>query len=190
MREVSQYVSEPTLQVPVGMIVMYGSVTTIPRGWLLCDGTAYATTTYPALFSVLQYTYGNLSGNFLVPNFTNRIPVGAGGTATGALTGTNGAGLGITEAGLGRAIGSTGGHGSVQLTSVQSGMPGHRHTYTDNYRSTGIIVSAGGTNTGIASNSQAEVTRATYENPADASAVSSHDNLMPLLVIAFIIKAT
>jgi len=191
MREVSQYVSEPTLQVPVGMIVMYGSVTTIPRGWLLCDGTINARATYPALFSVLQFTYGgNGTTTFALPNFTDRIPVGAGGTATGALTGTNGAGLGITEAGLGRAIGSTGGHGSVQLTSVQSGMPGHRHTYTDNYRSTGIIVSAGGTNTGIASNSQAEVTRATYENPADASAVSSHDNLMPLLVIAFIIKAT
>jgi microcystin-dependent protein len=69
-------------------------------------------------------------------------------------------------------------------------MPGHTHTYTDNYRSTGIIVAAGGTNTGIASNSQTEVTRATYDNPADANAVSSHTNLMPGLTIAFIIKAT
>ena len=187
MREVSQYVSEPALQVPVGMIVMYGSVTTIPPGWLLCDGTGYPTATYPALFAAISTTYGS-SGGFQVPNLTNRIPVGAGGTATGALTGTNGAGLGITEAGLGRAVGSTGGHSSVQLTSVQSGMPGHRHTYTDFYRSTGIIVSSG--STGIASNSQTEVTRATTSNPADASAVSSHDNLMPYLTIAFIIKAT
>jgi microcystin-dependent protein len=189
MREVSQYVSEPTLQVPVGMIVMYGSVTNIPKGWLLCNGTGYATTTYPALFAVIGTTYGS-SGGFQVPNFTDRIPVGAGGTAIGALTGTNGAGLGITEAGLGRAVGSTGGHASVTLTSVQSGMPGHRHTYTDFYRSTGIIVAGGGSNTGIASNSQTEVTRATYDNPADASAVSSHTNLMPGLTIAFIIKAT
>jgi microcystin-dependent protein len=187
MREVSQYVSEPALQVPVGMIVMYGSVTTIPRGWLLCDGTGYAIATYPALFAAVGTTYGS-SGGFQVPNLTGRIPVGAGGTATGALTGTNGAGLGITEAGLGRAIGSTGGHASVQLTTTQSGMPGHRHTYTDFYRSTGIIVSSG--STGIASNSQSEVTRATTSNPANASAVSSHDNLMPYLTIAFIIKAT
>jgi microcystin-dependent protein len=187
MREVSQYVSEPTLQVPVGMIVMYGSIATIPRGWLLCDGTGYATTTYPALFAVIGTTYGS-SGGFQVPNFTDRIPVGAGGTATGALTGTNGAGLGITEAGLGRAVGSTGGHASVQLTSVQSGMPAHTHTYNDNYRTTGASVRAGATP--ITSNSQTEVTRATTSNPADASAVSSHTNLMPILAIAFIIKAT
>jgi microcystin-dependent protein len=188
MREVSQYVSEPTLQVPVGMIVMYGSVTTIPKGWLLCDGTGYATTQYPALFSVLQYTYGNLSGNFLVPNFIGRIPVGAGGTATGALTGTNGAGAGITENGLGRAVGSSGGHSSVTLTSAQSGMPAHTHTYNDKYRTTGATLRSGAT--AVTSNSQTEVTRATTNNPADANAVSSHTNLMPGLTIAFIIKAT
>jgi microcystin-dependent protein len=189
MREVSQYVSEPTLQVPVGMIVMYGSVTTIPRGWLLCDGTINARATYPALFSVLQFTYGgNGTTTFALPNFTDRIPVGAGGTATGALTGTNGAGLGITEAGLGRAIGSTGGHASVQLTTTQSGMPAHTHTYNDKYRTTGALVSSG--STAITSNSQTEVTRATTNNPANASAVSSHTNLMPGLTIAFIIKAT
>ena len=178
MREVSQYVSEPTLQVPVGMIVMYGSVTTIPRGWLLCDGTGYAIATYPALYAVIGTTYGS-SGGFQVPNFTDRIPVGAGGTATGALG---------SELGLGRAVGSTGGVATVTLTAAQSGMPGHRHTYTDNYRSAGIVVASG--STGIASNSQTEVTRATTSNPADANAVSSHTNLMPALTIAFIIKAT
>ena len=178
MREVSQYVSEPALQVPVGMIVMYGSVTTIPRGWLLCNGTGYAIATYPALYAVIGTTYCS-SGGFQVPNFTDRIPVGAGGTATGALG---------SELGLGRAVGSTGGVATVTLTAAQSGMPGHRHTYTDNYRSAGIVVASG--STGIASNSQTEVTRATTSNPADANAVSSHTNLMPALTIAFIIKAT
>ena len=184
MREVSQYVSEPTLQVPVGMIVMYGSVTTIPRGWLLCDGTGYAIATYPALYAAVGTTYGS-SGGFQVPNLTSRIPVGAGGTATGALP-ANATFDG--ESGLGRAIGSTGGVATVQLVAAQSGMPAHTHTYTDNYRTTGIIVASGAT--AIASNSQSEVTRATTNNPADASAVSTHDNLMPYLTIAFIIKAT
>jgi microcystin-dependent protein len=178
MREVSQYVSEPTLQVPVGMIVMYGSVTNIPKGWLLCDGTGYATTTYPALFAVVGTTYGS-SGGFQVPNFTDRIPVGAGGTATGALG---------SELGLGRAVGSTGGVATVTLTAAQSGMPAHTHTYNDKYRTTGALVSTG--STAITSNSQTEVTRATTNNPIDANAVSSHTNLMPGLTIAFIIKAT
>ena len=178
MREVSQYVSEPTLQVPVGMIVMYGSVTTIPVGWLLCDGTGYAIATYPALYAAISTTYGS-SGGFQVPNFTNIIPVGANGTATGALG---------SELGLGRAVGSTGGVATVTLTAAQSGMPAHTHTYTDKYRTTGIIVSSGAT--AITSNSQADVTRATTNNPTDTTAVSSHDNLMPYLTIAFIIKAT
>lgn len=179
MREVSQYVSEPTLQVPVGMIVMYGSATNIPRGWLPCDGSGYATTQYPALYAVIGTTYGS-SGGFQVPNFTSRIPVGANGTATGALG---------SELGLGRAVGSTGGVSTVTLTAAQSGMPGHRHSYSDYYRSTGITVAGGGTNTGIASNSQTDVTRATYNNPADSDG-SSHNNLMPHLYISFIIKAT
>jgi len=178
MREVSQYVSEPTLQVPVGMIVMYGSVTTIPRGWLLCDGTGYAIATYPALFAAIGNTYGS-SGGFQVPNLTGRIPVGAGGTATGALG---------SELGLGRAVGSTGGVATVTLTAAQSGMPAHTHTYDDKYRTTGALVSSGGT--AINSNSQTEVTRSTTGNPTDATAVSSHDNLMPYLTVAFIIKAT
>lgn len=178
MREVSQYVSEPTLQVPVGMIVMYGSVTTIPKGWLLCDGTGYAIATYPALFAAISTTYGS-SGGFQVPNLTSRIPVGANGAATGALSG---------ELGLGRAVGSTGGVATVTLTAAQSGMPAHTHTYNDKYRTTGTLVSGG--STGITSNSQTEVTRATTNNPTDTTAVSSHDNLMPYLTVAFIIKAT
>jgi microcystin-dependent protein len=67
-------------------------------------------------------------------------------------------------------------------------MPAHTHTYNDKYRTTGIIVSGGAT--AITSNSQAEVTRATTNNPTDTTAVSSHDNLMPYLTVAFIIKAT
>lgn len=49
---------------------------TAPTGWLLCDGTAYSTTTYSALYAVVGTTYGSRSGTFLVPNLKGRIPVG------------------------------------------------------------------------------------------------------------------
>jgi microcystin-dependent protein len=184
MREVSQYVSEPTLQVPVGMMVMYAGGT-VPTGWLKCDGTGYATSTYPALFAAIGTTYGS-SGGFQVPSFTDRSPVGAGGTATGALTGTDGAGVGITEAGLGRAIGSTGGHASVTLTSAQSGVPSHTHTYNDNYKLYYTALTSGATF--VVPNNQTEVTRATTDATA-SNASSSHENRMPYLVLNFIIKA-
>lgn len=186
MREVNQYVSEPTVSVPVGMMVMYAGGT-VPAGWLLCDGTINAIAEYPALFSVLSFTYGgNGTTTFALPNLTSRIPVGAGGTATGALTGTNGAGVGITEAGLGRAIGSTGGHASVTLTSAQSGVPDHTHSYFDNYRQFGTALGAGAYS--VVPNAQGNFNRYTSDTTA-SNASSSHENRMPYLVLNFIIKA-
>lgn len=185
MREVSQYISEPTVKVPVGMIVMYAG-STIPAGWLKCDGTGYAIATYPALYAVIGTTYGS-TGGFQVPNLTDRAPVGAGGTATGALTSANGAGVGITEAGLGRAIGSTGGYASVTLTPAQSGVPAHTHSYDDYYRLYGTALTAG-TNP-VNPNNQTEVTRDTGDTSA-SNATSSHENRMPYIVVNFIIKAT
>jgi microcystin-dependent protein len=185
MREVSQYVSEPTVSVPVGMMVMYAGGT-VPAGWLICRGATLLIADYPALYSVLSTTYGgNGTTNFLLPNMDLRVPVGAGGTATGALTGTNGAGLGITEAGLGRAIGSTGGYASVTLTAAQSGVPNHNHTYTDYYRQFATALTAGAA---YVNSNQTELDRYMGDTTA-SNASSSHENRMPYLVLNFIIKA-
>lgn len=200
MREVSQYVSEPTFSIPVGMIVMYagGNLTgtsSIPVGWLACLGQTLTSTSYPALFSVLQYTYGGSAGSFLLPSFINKVAVGSGGTAVGALTTTNGAGVGITEAGLGRATGSTGGHTSVRLTSAQSGLRKHYHTVLDGYRSTGVNLGTGSeaVNTNTQSennvNSNPGATAAQMSDIAEANAASSHDNMMPYRALHYIIKA-
>jgi microcystin-dependent protein len=95
--------------------------------------------------------------------------------------------VGITEAGLGRAIGSTGGHASVTLTSAQSGVPSHTHSYTDYYKQFGTALTSGATF--VVPNNQTEVTRATTDTTA-SNASSSHENRMPYLVINFMIKAT
>jgi microcystin-dependent protein len=68
---------------PVGTIIMRAN-TTIPDGWLLCDGRPVAQADYPALYAHLGATYGATSPNFnlppLVVNATHnplaRIPVG------------------------------------------------------------------------------------------------------------------
>lgn len=86
------------------------------RGALLCDGSSYLRTTYPALFNALGGTgspYGFADGtHFNVPDFRSRMLVAAG----------TGAGLSA------RAIGGTGGAESVTLTSNQSGVPSHTHS--------------------------------------------------------------
>lgn len=110
-------------QPPAGTIVAYAPSGAAPSGWLLCDGTtANSTTTYAALFAVIQYTYGGSAGSFTVPNMNGKIPVGAGtgsgdrGSGTGAITGTA-----LTARTLTGSIGSE----SVQLTAAQSGLKTH-----------------------------------------------------------------
>lgn len=64
---------------PTGSINAYAG-TTAPDGWLVCDGTAFSSVTYPALYAVL----GNVA---VLPNLTDRFIVGKSGTKTIRTTG-------------------------------------------------------------------------------------------------------
>lgn len=73
-----------TQETPVGTVIMYaGSIgagpeySGIPSGWILCDGTAYQTTSYTDLNSVIGTRYGPTPatpGYFAVPNLVDRVP--------------------------------------------------------------------------------------------------------------------
>jgi hypothetical protein len=74
-------------QFPVGSIISYAG-STIPSGWLLCDGTAYTLTAYPNLYAAIGNTYGgNPSVTFAVPNLSSSLEIGTGGTY-GSILGT------------------------------------------------------------------------------------------------------
>lgn len=69
---------------PPGIISAFGG-SAAPTGWLLCDGSSYATVTYFNLFSAIGYTWGGSGANFNVPLLNNgRFLRGTGGNA-GAL---------------------------------------------------------------------------------------------------------
>jgi microcystin-dependent protein len=57
-----------------------------PTGWVACDGTVYATSTYPVLSALLGSTFGgNGTSTFGVPDLKGRSPIGLGtGDASGA----------------------------------------------------------------------------------------------------------
>ena len=57
-------------QVPIGTVQVLTSASP-PKGWLLCDGTAYSQLTYSALFAVVGTTFGGSGGNFNVPSIAN-----------------------------------------------------------------------------------------------------------------------
>lgn len=84
--------------VPVGTINAYAG-TTAPTGWLLCNGTAFSSATYPSLYTILN----NVA---TTPDMRGLFPIGKTASSTGStLLGTG---------------------GSTTITS--SNMPSHTHT--------------------------------------------------------------
>jgi microcystin-dependent protein/two-component sensor histidine kinase len=71
-----------------GMLMMW-TTGTAPSGWLLCNGSAISRTTYSALFAVIGTTFGSGDGSttFNLPDYRDRMPIGAGTTYSIAGTG-------------------------------------------------------------------------------------------------------
>ena len=91
----------------VGEIKLWAG-STVPKGWLRCEGQSLSTTTYSALYAVIGTTYGGYSGYFYLPNLKGRVPVGVGYATQYTY-----------------ALAETGGANFVQLTSDQ--IPDHKH---------------------------------------------------------------
>ena len=62
--------------VPIGTIMMWPN-TTIPAGFLLCDGSSISTTTYASLFAATGYSFGGSGGSFNLPNMVGRHVMGS-----------------------------------------------------------------------------------------------------------------
>jgi microcystin-dependent protein len=105
--------------VNTGIVVPWGTAS-IPSGFLLCDGTSYATASYTALFAVIAYTYGGSGANFNVPDLRDRTVVGVSSANSKALAQAIGAN---TVTPTGNVAGST---GATTLTTNQ--IPAHSHS--------------------------------------------------------------
>src|SRR5215471_3208387 len=98
-----------------GVIEEYAG-TTLPTGYLWCDGTSYLRTTYPGLFGAISTTYGAADGtHFNVPDKRGRAGFGdddMGGSAAGRITNAESAIVGTT-------LGASGGAQSLALSTGQ-----------------------------------------------------------------------
>ena len=105
---------------PVGTVIWYAG-SSVPSGYLLCDGSNISRTTYAALFAVIgvKFGAGDATTTFALPKLTdNRFIEGSSsaGTAkdaglpsiTGALNGVHGAGSGAPSGSGAFAVTSTG----------------------------------------------------------------------------------
>jgi microcystin-dependent protein len=104
--------------IPTATIVPW-SASSVPTGFLECNGAAVSRSTYSALFAIIGTTYGAGDGSstFLLPDIQDNVPVGKSGTK--ALASTGGAN---TVASTGNVGGST---ANATLSTAQ--LASHSH---------------------------------------------------------------
>jgi len=110
--------------IPTATIVPWSN-SSVPTGFLECNGSAVSRSTYAALFAVVGTTYGvgDGSSTFNVPDLQDNIPVGKSGTkAVGSTGGAN------TVAKTGNIGGST---ANATLSTAQ--LASHSHSGAFNY---------------------------------------------------------
>jgi microcystin-dependent protein len=162
---------------PSGTIAAFAGALA-PTGWFLCDGSVVSQTTFAALFAIIGTTYntgGEGAGNFRLPDFRGRIPVGLdnmGGSAAGVITDPQGV-----------VLGGTFGAEDHVLTSAE--MPSHTHQYDDQY----IGTHTGGAQTGPAATAAtADFVEELGRTTASAGSGSAHNNVQPVMAMNLIIK--
>ena len=95
----------------IGAIIPFsGDISSIPDGFMLCDGSAISRTTYATLFSIIGTTYGNGDGSttFNLPDLRGRTIVGVDTNDSSFDT-----------------LGETGGEKTHTL--IKNEMPKHKH---------------------------------------------------------------
>jgi microcystin-dependent protein len=143
---------------PVGTVSQFAG-SSVPGGYLECNGTAVSRATFSALFAVIGTTYGAGDGSttFNLPNLKGKIPVGMDTSQTEF-----------------DVLGETGGEKAHTLTVAE--MPSHNHNSAQNGPGGGGVVVA---NTG----NQSWVFPTSY-----TGSDQPHNNLQPYVVMKYIIK--
>ncbi len=139
---------------------------TAPNGFLLCDGTAYAQSTYPDLFAALGGVgspWGHDATTFNVPKLCGRVPVGAG----------------LADSGTTYNLGTTFGAENVTLTAAM--LPDHTHTTQLPFRN--LAGNSGGTPFFAYGAGTTNVNTLPY-----AGGGAAHENRPPSAVLNYIIK--
>ena len=155
-----------------GAMLMWPTATA-PSGFLLCNGQTVSRSTYAALFAILGVVFGSGDGSttFTLPDYRDRMPVGAGTTYSAAGTGGSKDAVVVSH---------------THTATVTD--PGHLHTNAAssigafiNYAgSAGAVYNInGGTNTAVTGISVAN---------ASTGVSGTNANLPPYLGIFFIIK--
>jgi len=162
--------------VPTGTILDYAG-SSIPSGYLECDGNPHSRTTYAGLFAVIGVTWGSGNGSttFNVPDLRGKAAIGAGQDTTRGLTN--------------RTLGSMNiGEENHLLTAEETGVRPHTHGVTLEGSSESQGYSAPGTNLGLVFNGGPNTVLFTSSNSVSSNAIVAHNTMQPSAVVRKIIK--
>ena len=172
--------------IPTATIVPW-STSSVPTGFLECDGAAVSRTTYSALFSAVGTTYGAGDGSstFNVPNLQDNVAVGKSGTK--ALASTGGANtVSVTPAGNVGGSTANASLSTAQLAShghtIQGGLAGggNRANTVQNTTSLNVALTSSSVGSG---DGHSHNMSATFTGTASNPSV-----LQPYLTVIYIIK--
>tara|TARA_Y100001937_G_scaffold110100_1_gene155365 strand:- start:880 stop:1437 length:558 start_codon:yes stop_codon:yes gene_type:complete len=163
--------------IPTATIVEWSS-SSVPSGFLECDGSAVSRSTYSALFAIVGTTYGTGDGSstFNLPNLSDKVAVGKSNNK--ALASTGGA---ETVTSTGNVGGST---GNTTLSTSQ--IPSHNHPAANvSGSSSGDPATPGatGSSTGSTGGGGSHSHNMSANFTGDATSV-----LQPFLTVIYIIK--
>lgn len=172
-----------------------------PTGYLMCNGQAVSRTTYAGLFALIGTTFGSGDGSttFTLPNYVNRMPIGAGGSYAVAATGGSADAITVAHT---HTYSNSGTSSAAGAHSHSISDPGHTHTDTSITGGGGVNFNGGGwanltgstttsaSGTGISINGVGDHTHTYSFSGTTASTGSSgtNANLPPYLGVYFIIK--
>ena len=130
---------------PIGSVFMWvGTTANIPTGYAVCNGASLSTTTYASLFNIVQYRYGGAGANFLLPDFTGRVPEGIVGAPTVPGTVTTNAASAVDA--HTHSVNSSFTAGSVNSSFTAGNAASHVHADTFSAGSVNSTFSAGNVN--------------------------------------------
>ena len=166
--------------IPTATIVPWSS-SSVPTGFLECNGQAVSRSTYSALFAIVASTYGGGDGSstFNVPNLSDKVAVGksnnkALASAAGAETVTSTGNVGGSTANASLSTDQLASH--THTLPGQSGNQGGNMPWNTRHPSQNPSSGSAGGGTGHSHNMSANFT-------GDATSV-----LQPYLTIIYIIK--
>ena len=187
---------------PIGTVLAFAG-STAPTGWMFADGASLVRATNAAIFAVIGTTYGAVDGtHFNLPNLTNKIPVGSGGSYSRGNTGGASTVTLSTSQIPSHDHGGVGDH-SHSMSGTANSVGDHSHGYTNASSTRGDLLASGGSSAnnssfgdstggagGHSHSLSGSIGSGGSHTHSSVGSGSAHENMPPFVAMPYIIRVS